>query len=311
MPRRPDRDAAPVTVPVTTLPVTVLPVVVIVVTHQGSTGVVGRCIDAVRSAGGCDHLVVVDNSGSEGESLPVDAWLRIDNEGFGAAVNRGVAVARERWGDNQLVAVLNDDTRVSAGWLEPLVAALAADSGLGAVQPKLLMADAVPVCVNSVGVELDRTGAGHDIGFEAVDGPEWNESRDLAIFTGGAVLFRPEFLSDTAGFDERYFLYYEDVDLALRGAELGWRYRCEPSSTVEHWPGTSTSQLGPALTRLQERNRLWAAFRFGSPGMIRAALWLSVRRLRHVPKGTHARALLDGALGAPRRLFERRRALRR
>ena len=255
-------------------------------------------------------MIVVDNSGSGDAALLADAWLRVDNEGFGAAVNRGVAVARQRWGEHQYIAVLNDDTRVGRDWLGPLVGALDSDPGLGAVQPKLLLADTVPIRVNSVGVELDRASAGVDVGFSEVDGPRWNQPRDIEIFTAGAVLFRLDFFTDTGGFDERYFLYYEDVDLALRGAELGWRYRYEPLSTVEHWPGSSTSDLGSELRMLQERNRLWVSFRFGSIRLIGAALWLSIRRLRHAPRRAHLRALTGGVLGTPARLTERRKAQR-
>ena len=286
-------------------------VTVIVVTHSGPTGPIDRCLESLRRSGGFDHLIVVDNSGSESPALLADLWLCVDNEGFGAAVNRGVAVAQQRWGDNQYISVLNDDTKVEMNWLAPLIDALDSNPKLGAVQPKLLIADTVPVRVNSLGVTLDRAGAGTDIGWGEVDGPAWSQSREIEIFTGGAVLFRLHFLVDTNGFDERYFLYYEDVDLALRGLELGWRYCCEPASTVKHWQGSSTSQLGPLLRGVQERNRLWIAFRFGSGDRVCSALWLSLRRLRHQPRSVHAKALIAGLLGAPRRVVDRRRARQR
>ena len=289
-------------------------VVVIVVTHQGRGRTVDRCLDAVRTSGGFDRLVVVDNSGHTDVDTPpvddVDLWLPVPNEGYGAAVNRGVDAASRRWGSADHVAVLNDDTRVGPAWLEPLLAALTADERVGAVQPKLLVAGSTPPLVNSVGVELDRTGAGTDVGLDAVDGPAWEHGREIELFTGGAVVFSAAFLAATGGFDERYFLYYEDVDLALRGGELGWRYRCEPAGTVEHWRGSSSAALGDELRRLQERNRLWVAFRFASPGAVGAALWLSIRRLRHEPRRAHATALASGLAGAPRRLVERFRARR-
>ncbi len=109
---------------------------------------------------------------------------------------------------------------------------------MGAVQPALVGPDSDVVV--SLGVELDRYGAGSDIG----DGgplPTDRTVRDVDVFTGGAVLFDAAFLDTTGGFDERYFLYYEDVDLALRGGSLGWRYRVAPESTVEHRRGTSTA----------------------------------------------------------------------
>src|SRR5690606_11114794 len=106
----------------------------------------------------------------------------------------------------------------------------------------------------------------------------------IELFTGGAVLFTTGFLADTGGFDERYFLYYEDVDLARRGAARGWQYRLAADSVVEHVRGMSAGGNPARTLLLQERNRLWAAFRFADPATIARALWLSVRRLRHHPR---------------------------
>jgi GT2 family glycosyltransferase len=111
----------------------------------------------------------------------------------------------------------------------------------------------------------------------------------------------------TGGFDESYFLYYEDLDLARRGALLGWRYRCVPASVVRHRLSASTSRLGDRARYLQERNRLRFVFRFGDVPTIRRALWLSMRRVRWAPRGTHARALLSGLASAPHALLTRRR----
>ena len=117
--------------------------------------------------------------------------------------------------------MLNDDIEVEAGWLRPLQAALDADAALGAVQPKLLLAGSNPPRINSVGVAVGRDAAGTDIGYGEVDGPEFAAERPIESFTGGAVLFRSQFLEATGGFDDSYFLYYEDVDLARRGAATG------------------------------------------------------------------------------------------
>jgi GT2 family glycosyltransferase len=203
------------------------------------------------------------------------------------------------------VALLNDDVTVRPGWLAPLLAAVAAD-GVGAAQPKLLIAGSSPPRLNSLGVSIGRDGAGTDVGDGTLDVVVGSPS-EVARFTGGAVLFTADFLRATGGFDERYFLYYEDVDLGARGAELGWSYRLVPASVVDHSRGLSTSG-DPARTRyLQERNRLWHAFRHADGATIARAVWLSLRRLRHRPRSVHARALLVGLAGAPGALWRRTR----
>lgn len=281
---------------------------VVVVTHSISPAELARCVRSVVDAGAAELVVVVDNGGTA--ELPADLDVELiraaDNRGFGAAANLGIRLAASRGFDR--IALLNDDVEVASGWLGPLHRALTADPRTGAAQPKLLLGGTDPVLVNSVGVVIGPDGAGRDVGIGEPDGPEFRGSREIEIFTGGAVLFRTDFLDDLGGFDERYFLYYEDVDLALRGRRRGWRYRCEPDSIVWHLPGTTTSRLGDRLVVLRERNRLWTVLRFGTPGMARRALWLSVRRLRHRPRGAHLRGLVAGLGGAPRIAAARWRA---
>ncbi|MCB0965432.1 MAG: glycosyltransferase family 2 protein [Ilumatobacter sp.] len=276
----------------------------VVVTHASPSTQLARCLGALLDDGGLDRLLIVDNGGSavvpERDDVEI---IRTENRGFGAAANDGVDRAGELGAD--MIALLNDDVVVRPGWLDPLASALVCDHRVGAAQPKLLFADREPPTINSLGVAIDEFGAGHDIGFGEPDREV--DAADIVAFTGGAVLFRRSFLDDCGGFDERYFLYYEDVDLAARGRRLGWRYRCEPTSVVEHL-GSATTSAQPERTRyLQERNRLWCAFRNGDRRTIIRAKWLSVRRLRHDPKGVHAKAMVAGFAGAPVRLWERSR----
>ncbi len=202
--------------------------------------------------------------------------------------------------------ILNDDVVVEQGWLAPLVAELAHDR-VGAVQPKLLFADEPPT-INSLGVLLGPDGAGTDIAMHDADDPTDTAPRDLAIFTGAAVLISAEFARATGGFDERFFLYYEDVDLALRGTELGWRYRLAPASRMRHRGSATVATIGSRAAFFRERNRIWVLFRHRPWGDVRRGLWLSVRRLRWAPRSAHARALVRGVAAAPRLVLDRRRA---
>ena len=265
-----------------------------------------ECIASVLAAGDADRVIVVDNGTNAVVGDDVECIRPSRNLGFGGGANVGFRRASELGAST--IALLNDDIEVEPGWLRPLITALDSDSTLGAVQPKLLIAGSDPARVNSVGVKVGADAAGIDIGYREPDGPEFADDRSIDSFTGGAVVFRSKFLEDTGGFDESYFLYYEDVDLARRGSALGWTYRCVPASRVWHRVSASTSHLGDRARYLQERNRLRYAFRFGDSSMVRRALWLSIRRLRWRPRAAHARALLAGLALAPGAFVARRRS---
>jgi N-acetylglucosaminyl-diphospho-decaprenol L-rhamnosyltransferase len=275
----------------------------VVVTHAPHAATLAACVDSIRGAGGVARVLVVDNGGHAEVSGEDVELIRVANRGYGAAANEGFR--RAFLLGASAIALLNDDIAVRAGWSEPLRAALE-QPRVGAAQPKLLIAGSDPSRVNSLGVEIGRDGAGTDIGDGTLDVVVGAPS-EIARFTGGAVMFAPEFLRETGGFDERFFLYYEDVDLAARGAALGWTYQLVPASVVEHERSATTAADGERTRYLQERNRLWHAFRHCDAGTQARAVWLSVRRLRHQPRALHARALASGIAGAPRAWLRRAR----
>ncbi len=295
-------------------------IVVVVLTFDPPPGMLEDCLAALRSTcepsvgdGPC-RVVLVDNGGVVARlggagAAPfegVDVLEQRHNDGYAGGMNAGVRHALAVGAD--AVMLLNDDVVVEPDWLAPLLAELA-DERVGAVQPKLLFATDPPT-INSLGVALGPDGAGTDIGMHDPDDPDDCVARDLDVFTGGAVLLRRTFLEDSGGFDERFFLYYEDVDLALRGRELGWRYRLAPASRVRHRGSATTAGIGARAAALRERNRLWVLVRHRPAGDVGRGVWLSVRRLRWHPRRAHLRALVTGLAAAPRLLVARRRAAR-
>lgn len=278
-------------------------IVAVVVTHDPPAGALDRCLDSL--AGEVDRIVVVDNGGRADISRRAGddriELMTVANDGYGAAADvgfeRALAAGAAR------VVLVNDDVVGRPGWVGALLAAFERPD-VGAAQPTLVVAGTDPPIVNSLGVRIGTDGAGTDVG----DGEPFVPGAgitEIELFTGGAVAFTPEFLRATGGFDDRWFLYYEDVDLARRGAELGFRYRLAADSVVEHARGVTTGRAPDRTLFLQERNRLWAAFRWADGATIARALWLSVRRLRHRPRRVHAKALLAGLRGAPAELARR------
>ena len=283
--------------------------VAVVVTYRAPREMLDTCVGALRAGGGVDRIVVVDNGGTAVVDDPAVELIQPgSNLGFGGGANLGLRRADGLGA--QFIALLNDDVRVEPGWLGPVLAAFDADD-IGAVQPVLYVEGSNPPEVNSAGVELDKYGQGHDLTLgvrhQASDLTlvVRHRASDLEIFTGGCVVFRGEFCAATGGFDESLFLYYEDVDLARRGAALGWRYRLATESHVWH-RGSATTLAQPGRTRyFQERNRLWNLARHESAADFGRGLWLSIRRLRHPPRAVHARALAAGLARAPCALWAR------
>lgn len=290
---------------------------VVIVTHDAAATDHGRerlarCIQSVREHTPGVRIILVHNGADPAPLGGLCArWPEVQristiNRGYGAAVNLGLSAT-----GSDRVCVLNDDLVVTANWWSELSAGLDAQCDLrcGAVAPLMLLESSPgeQVRINSAGVRLGSDGAGNDIGYGDPVETAPTAPTEIEIFSGGAVMLRRGMWETLGGFDTRYFLYYEDVDLALRGAAQGWRYWLIPSSRVIHAQGSTTSGAGhaPLVRFLQERNRLWIALRFGTGWQIGGALWLSIRRLRHPPQGLHARALAKGLAAGPELLRAR------
>ena len=110
--------------------------------------------------------------------------------------------------------------------------------------------------INNVGVLLCADGSASDRGYLHLDNGGFDTPIEVAAWSGAAVLLRRRYLDEVGGFDEPLFLYYEDVDLSLRGRASGWRFRYCPSSTVHHEHSATVSRVGDLTRHLSARNRL-------------------------------------------------------
>lgn len=148
-----------------------------------------------------------------------------ENLGFGPAINRAVA---EQPGDP--VILLNNDAEPEPRFVEALLDGLGpgVDSVAG-----VLVQERAPELIDSAGVVADATL----MGFDYLHGEPVSAAETAAAPlgpTGGAALYRLEAFERVGGFDERIFLYYEDLDLALRLAAAGGRCRLAPDARAVH-----------------------------------------------------------------------------
>ena len=170
-------------------------------------------------------VAIADNGSTDGslellaDEFPEVAVVEIgENIGFGPALNRAIA---EQPGDP--IVLLNNDVVCEPRFLEALLEPAAGGAEMVA---GVLLTERDPGLIDSAGVIADRTL----MGFDYLNG-ERREAAETAPAplgpTGGAALFSRSAFEAVGGFDERIFLYYEDLDLALRLRAAG--ARCEPA----------------------------------------------------------------------------------
>jgi N-acetylglucosaminyl-diphospho-decaprenol L-rhamnosyltransferase len=200
----------------------------------------GRTLRSLEAQSLPVNVVVIDNGSSDGtaellrEEFPEAAALALGrNLGFGPALNHAV---RERPGDP--IVLLNDDVECEPRFVEAM---LEAAGGVEMVAGVLLQ-ETAPGLIDSAGVVADRTL----MGFDHLHGEPLSALDDAADPlgpTGGAALYRRQAFEAVGGFDERIFLYYEDLDLALRLAAAGGRCRLAGEARALH---AYSASLGPA-----------------------------------------------------------------
>ena len=262
------------------------------------------------------HAIVVDNASTDG-SLEAIADLDVTrvaldtNGGFAHGCNVGW-----RRGEAPFVLFLNPDSIMSPDAVRALADVLARNEAIGAVGPRILEADGSlafsqrryprPSITLSQGLFLHRLFPGAAWADDIVrDERAYAESGSPEWVSGACILVRRSALEELDGFDERFFMYCEDVDLCLRLQEAGYDVRYEPSVTLVHDGGGSAPRTS-LLPVLMQSRVLYAQKHFGraTRALERGGLALGAvahalaSRGREARRG-HARAVV--AVFAPRR----------
>ncbi len=245
-------------------------------------------------------VIVVDNaSGDDGvarirEAHPGVQLVELpENVGFAGGCNRGVDVAT-----GQYVALLNNDARPDPGWLREACRVIH-DDGVACVASKVLDWDRQ--VVDFVDAAVAFYGHGFKLHAGEPDSAAYDDERDVLFASGAAMVIDAEVYREVGGFDESYFMFFEDVDLGWRLWLLGYRVRYVPASLVYHRHHATMSRFRPwRHDYLLERNALFTVFKNYDEQNMRtalpAALMVAVRR--GITKGDDDPTVLDLARGA-------------
>ncbi|EMI16783.1 glycosyl transferase, group 2 family protein [Rhodopirellula maiorica SM1] len=255
-----------------------------------------------------DFSVELIDGGSADESAAIlaatiqqrdwQSWVRLtaldENRGFAAANNIGITAAVGRDDRAEVIWLLNPDTVVLPGAMEPLLQTLRTNPSAGIVGSRLQYPDGeaqTSACrfptIRSEFVDAMRLGPltrlleRHNV---APDPPD--DSCQVDWVAGASFMFRSELIDKIGMFDDRYFMYYEEVDFCYRAKQAGYETWYQPASRVIHLVGQSSGVTG-AQAVLKQRPEYWFDSRrryfISKHGVLRTAMadaaWLIGRAI--------------------------------
>lgn len=267
---------------------------VVIVTFNGRD-LVRECLRRVPASFGrfTGEVVVVDNGSHDGTPEMIAAEfpaVRLvatgRNLGFAAGNNRGLSAARGR-----TIVFLNPDTEAAPGALEVLAAALDGDATLGIVGPTLVNGDgSLQPSVRgfpTVGVSLlvllklyRLCRALPAVKRYDAAGFDYTRAADVDQLMGACLAMPRRLVDEMHGFDERFWMWFEEVDLCRRVQQAGYRVRFLPDSVVVHRLSQSSALLHGVFTQRMYAQSLVRYFAKHQPAwqslVLRSVAWVGV-----------------------------------
>ncbi|RLK61048.1 glycosyltransferase family 2 protein [Actinokineospora cianjurensis] len=220
-----------------------------------------RFVQTLAAATSRDVRVVLADNGSV-DGAPEAAAAAHDhvdlvrtggNLGYGGGANRGVAALGPEFG---WVVVANPDLEWAPGSLDELLAAAERWPRGGAFGPLITERDGA-VYPSAREVPSLGKGIGHGLLGKVWPANPWTRAykqsatdvreREAGWLSGSCLLLRREAFDSVDGFDTRYFMYFEDVDLGERLGQAGWRNVYVPTASVMHIQGVSTAKVSEKM----------------------------------------------------------------
>ncbi|MBU6249005.1 MAG: glycosyltransferase [Xanthomonadaceae bacterium] len=234
------------------------PVVSVVIPVHGKREYTVACLRSLARYGAAVpfEVIVVDDASLDDTVAVLDPieGLRLlrngENLGFIGSCNAGAAAAR-----GEFVVLLNNDTQVTAGWIDALLRCFAERPGCGIAGSRLVYPDGR---LQEAGALVFADGSAWNLGrFEPRDAAPFRYRRRTDYVSGAALMIRRETFERIGGFDTRYApAYYEDADLAFTVRRLGLEVWYEPASTVVHFEGISAgTDIDAGMKRHQRPNQ--------------------------------------------------------
>jgi len=229
------------------------------------------------------EIIIVDNHSSDGsarylrEHFPLITLIEtVKNLGFAGGTNTGI---RASHGD--FILTLNNDTITDPQFIENLARPMTSDPHLGMCASKMVFPDGR---INSTAICISRSGAAWDRGMGELDHGQYDEPEEIFGPCAGAALYRRTMLDEIGLFDEDFFLFMEDVDLAFRAQLSGWKCIYVPTARVVHIHGGTAGFKSDISIYYGNRNLVWYVVKnFPSRTLLLSSPWIISRNCADIP----------------------------
>lgn len=255
------------------------------------------------------EVIVVDNGSSDGSPEMVVRefpWCRLlrlpENVGFGTANNRAAEIA-----EGESLLLLNSDAWLGEGALARLRDALAQEPRAAIAAPQLYYPDgrlqftwAPTIGVTGEAVQLVRNRFESAVWNYRLLPPLLRRMHGPGWYTAACLMIRRKAYIEAGGFDERIFMYFEDVDLCYRLTRAGWLLRSVPDASVFHIKGgsaTENSEVAYREAQLYYYRKHRAAW---ENAVLRRRLLGKFRRIEKAELRRRLMALLEEPSALPR-----------
>ena len=253
-----------------------VPLISVIILNYDGRRWLPACLDALaaqRNAPEFETLLIDNGSRDDSTSFVRTSYPRVRvvengaNLGFAGGNNAGARHARGEW-----LAFLNNDTVADPSWLSELWKARAEHPGFDLITSRLVFLDD-PAVVDSAGDGYLRAGGAFKHGHGG-DAASFGVSREVFGACGGAFAIAREAFDALGGFDERFFMVYEDVDLSYRARLRGMRVWYAAGAIVRHAGSGSIGTISPSAVYYGQRNLEWTWIK-NTPARLLAATALS------------------------------------
>ncbi len=262
----------------------------VILNHNSLKTLGSRSVEFLRSILSTDYpeleVVVVDNASNDSSDVVIEEELRKagkgklvrlrSNLGYAGGNNYGFRL----FGSGcKYVAFLNNDIVVEPDWLKRIVEVLESDESIVAAQPKILQLRDRDL-IDSLGGFIDRIGRAYDAFHGLPDNARIERPLEVFYARGAALVVRSDAFREAGGFDEDYFIYYEETDLCWRLRLLGYRVVTVPAARVYHLGGGTMGKVLPRTVYLRRRNQLTTLLK--NYGLARALFYSSILVTRYL-----------------------------